>query len=96
MWHRQLERHWNSAKSFIHQGYRNLGKFAGHMDRAAGIGKRLFSLAIPALQDMGQDDLIQGGIQAIGKYNDVRSHAKGIDRNLSAYGRAADSADIFG
>ena len=65
------------------------------MDRAANIGKRLFSLALPALQDMGQDDFIQGGIQAIGKYNDVRSKARGIDRNLSAYGRAADEADIF-
>ena len=65
------------------------------MDRAANIGKRLFSLALPALQDMGQDDLIQGGISAIGRYNDVRSQARGIDRNLSAYGQAADAADIF-
>ena len=65
------------------------------MDRAANIGKRLFSLALPALQDMGQDDLIQGGIQAIGRYNDIRSQAKVLDRNLTAYGQAADAADIF-
>ena len=65
------------------------------MDRAANIGKRLFSLAMPALQDLGQDELIQGGVQAIGRYNDLRSQAKVIDRNLSAYGQAADSADIF-
>ena len=95
MWHRQLEQHWNKAKSFIHQGYQRLGKFAGHMDRAATIGKRLFSLAMPALQDLGQDDLIQGGIQAIGRYNDLRSQASNLNRNLSAYGQAADAADIF-
>ena len=65
------------------------------MDRAANIGKRLFSLALPALQDMGQDELIQGGIQAIGRYNDIRSQAKVLDRNLTAYGQAADAADIF-
>ena len=65
------------------------------MDRAANIGKRLFSLALPALQDLGQDEIIQGGIQAIGRYNDMRSQAKVLDRNLSAYGQAADSADIF-
>ena len=95
MWHRQLEQHWNKTKSFLHQGYHNLGKWAGHMDRAANIGKRLFSLALPALQDMGQDDLIQGGISAIGKYNDIRSQTKRFDRNISAYGQAADAADIF-
>ena len=95
MWHRRLEHHLNRSKSFIHQGYQTLGKWAGHMDRAANIGKRLFSLALLALQDMGQDDLIQGGIQAIGRYNDVRTQARVLDRNLSAYGQAADSADIF-
>ena len=65
------------------------------MDRAATLGKRLFSLAMPALQDLGQDDLIQGGILAIGRYNDIRSQASSLNRNLSAYGQAADQADIF-
>ena len=95
MWHRHLEHHWNRAKSFIHQGYQNLGKFAGHMDRAANIGKRLFSLAMPALQDLGQDDLIQGGIQAIGRYNDLHGKTVDLHRNMSAYGQAIDAADIF-
>ena len=72
-----------------------MGKWAGHMDRAANIGKRLFSLALPALQDLGQDDLIQGGIQAIGRYNDVRGKAVDLHRNMSAYGQAIDAADIF-
>ena len=95
MWHRRLEHHWNRTKSFIHQGYQTLGKWAGHIDRASNIGKRLFSLALPALQDLGQDDLIQGGIQAIDRYNDIRPHARVLDRNLTAYGQAADAADIF-
>ena len=94
MWHR-LEQHWNKTKSFINQGYHTLGKWAGHMDKAANVGKRLFSLAMPALQDMGQDDLIQGGIQAIGRYNDIRSQTQHLHKNISAYGQAIDSADIF-
>ena len=65
------------------------------MDRAANIGKRLFSLAMPALQDLGQEDLIQGGIQAISRYNDVRGKAVDLHRNMSAYGQAIDAADIF-
>ena len=72
-----------------------MGKWAGHMDRAATIGKRLFSLALPALQDLGQDDLIQGGIQAIGRYNDVRGKAVDLHKNMSAYGQAIDATDIF-
>ena len=95
MWQRQLAQQWNRAKSFIHQGHQTLGKWAGHMDRAANIGKRLFSLAMPALQDLGQDDLIQGGIRAIGNYNDTRAQATRFNRNISAYGQAIDAADIF-
>ena len=94
MWNR-LQQHWNKTKSFINQGYQTLGKWAGHADRAANIGKKLFSLAMPALQDLGQDDIIQGGIQAIGKYNDLRSQTQNLHRNISAYGQAIDSADIF-
>ena len=95
MWHRHLEHHRNRAKSYIHQGYQTLGKFAGHMDRAANIGKRLFSLAMPALQDLGQDHVVQGGIEAISRYNDVRSKTQQLNRNMSAYGQAVDAADIF-
>ena len=72
-----------------------MGKWAGHMDRAANIGKRVFSLALPMLQDLGQDELIQGGVAAIGRYNDIRSQARMLDRNMSAYGQAVDGTDIF-
>ncbi len=92
---KQLQQHWNKTKSFINQGYHTLGKWAGHMDRAAGIGKRLFSLAMPALQEFGQDDIIQSGIQAIDQYNDIRSKTRNLHQNLSAYGQAIDNTDIF-
>ena len=55
-WNLQISsKHWNKTKSFIHQGYKNLGKWAEEMIRGAGIFKRLFSLATPMLEDLGQD-----------------------------------------
>ena len=45
------------------------------MDRAAGIGRRIFSLAAPIMSDMGADGAIQHGMKAIQGYDTLR---KGI------------------
>ena len=95
MWHKNLAQHWNKTKSFIHQGYRKLSKFAGEMDRGAGIFKRLFSLATPMLEDFGQGDLVRRGIQGIDQYNQLRNRVTDIDRQARAYGNTIDSANIF-
>ena len=95
MWQRKLQHHWNKTKSFVHQGYHTLGGWARNFDRAATIGKRLFSLAVPALQDIGGEEYIGKGAQMIGKYNQFRNEVGRADRHLTAYGQAVDSADIF-
>ena len=59
MWHKRLNQHWNKTKSFIHQGYHQLGKWAGEVDRGAGIMRNMFSLATPMLDDFGGGDFIK-------------------------------------
>ena len=95
MWQRKLQHHWNKTKSFVNQGYHTLGGWARNFDRAATIGKRLFSLAVPALQDIGAEEYIGKGANIIGKYNQFRNEVGRADRHMSAYGQAVDSADIF-
>ena len=95
MWQRKLQHRWNQTKSFVHQGYHTLSGWARNFDRAATIGKRLFSLAVPALQDIGGEEVVSRGAAMIGKYNQFRNEVGRVDRNLTAYGQAVDSADIF-
>ena len=65
MWHKRLNQHWNKTKSFIHQGYQKLGKWAGEVDRGAGIMRKMFSLATPMLDDFGGGDIIRKGLMLL-------------------------------
>ena len=95
MWHKRLAQHWNRTKSFIHQGYHQLGKWAGDVNRAAGIGKKLFALATPMLEDIGQGDIIKKGVDVIGKYDRFKSHVSDIDQRARGYASNIDQANIF-
>ena len=95
MWYKNLNRHWNKAKSFIKQGYNTIGKWAGEADRAAGIGKRIFSLATPILNDIGGGDIIKSGVNAIGEYDKFRSQVSNVNQKALGYGRDIDQANIF-
>ena len=94
-WVKQVKDHWNSAKSFIHQGYRHAKGWAQQVDRGAGIFKRLLSAATPMLQDIGGDDLIKQGVGAIDQYNQLRSKVRDVDSRVRGYGNQMDSANIF-
>ena len=94
-WHKQLKQHWNSAKSFIHQGYRHAKGWAKQVDTGAGIFKRLLSAATPMLQDIGGDDLIKQGVGAIDQYNQLRGKVRDVDSRVRGYGSQIDSANIF-
>ena len=91
MWHKQLNQHWNRTKSFIHQGYHQLGKWAGEFDRGAGIVRKMFSLATPMLND----NMIKSGVDAIGKYDNLKSNISDLDQKARGYGRNIDQANIF-
>ena len=95
MWHKQLAQHWNKTKSFIHQGYRNLGKWAGHVERAAGIGRRVFQQVAPILDDLGQGEAVRQGMRAIQGYDTLRGQVMDVDEQVRKYGSRIGSADLF-
>ena len=95
MWYKRLGRHWNKTKSFIHQGYHQLGKWAGEIDRAAGIGRKIFSLAAPILDDLGQGDAIQRGVKAFQGYDDARRQVLDVDQQVRGHAQRIAAADIF-
>ena len=95
MWHKRLNQHWNKTKSFIHQGYQKLGKWAGEVDRGAGIMRKMFSLATPMLDDFGGGDLIKKGVDVIGKYDQFKSQVSDIDQRARGYASTVDKANIF-
>ena len=94
-WVKQVKDHWNSAKSFIHQGYRHAHGWAKQIDRGAGIFKRLLSAATPMLQDFGGDDFIKQGVGAIDQYNQLKGKVRDVDSRVRGYGSQIDSANIF-
>ena len=95
MWHKQLKQHWNKTKSFINQGYGHLKGWAKEIDRGAGIARKMFSLATPMLDDFGGGDFIKQGVDAIGKYDKLKSGISDIDQKARGYGRNFDQANIF-
>ena len=95
MWHKQLANHWNRTKSFIHQGYHNLGKWAGHVERAAGIGRKVFSTLAPILDDLGQGDAVKQGMKAFQGYDQVRGQIMDIDDNIRKHASRIGLADLF-
>ena len=95
MWYKHLDRHWNRTKSFIHQGYRQLHGWAGEVERAAGIGKRIFSTIAPILQDFGAGQALQGGMKAIQGYDDLRGRVMDVDENVRRHASRVGSAELF-
>ena len=95
MWHKRLQQHWNSTKSFIHQGYSRLGKFAGEVDRGAGIMRKLFSLASPMLENIKQGDIIKTGVNAIDNYDRLKSRVSDIEQKARGYASTVDQANIL-
>ena len=95
MFLKQLNHHWNKAKSFVGHGYRQLGKLAADADKLAGVGRKIFSLATPMLEDLGQGDVIKQGVSAIQGYDNLRRGVMDVDAKARQHaGRFAD-ADIF-
>lgn len=95
MWYKQLGRHWNKTKSFIHQGYQTLGKWAGEVERGAGIGRKVFQTLAPILSDLGQDQVVSQGMKAIQGYDALRGNVMNIDQQARKYGKQIGEADIF-
>ena len=71
-----------------------MGKWAGEVDRGAGIMRKMFSLATPMLDDFGGGDLIKKGVDVIGKYDKFKSQVSDIDTRARGYASTVDQANI--
>ena len=98
MWHKQLKQKWNRAKSFIHHNYSRLGKMAGEFNRAADIGRRLFSAAMPAIEDYGGErgrDFVEQGVTAFKAYDAFRGELMNADQKVRTHAGRIGEAEIF-
>ncbi len=66
----QLNHHFGRVKKFIGEGYGRVSKWAGDVDRLAGIGRRAFSAISPILDDFGVSTT--QGVRAIKNYDQLR------------------------
>ena len=70
-------------------------KFAGQMDKLAGLGRRAFALAAPILDDLGQGDVVQAGMKAVQGYDEVRDGVMQADSRVRGHARRIASAELF-
>ena len=95
MWQKRLAKNWNKTKAFLGDKYHTMGKWAGELDRAAGIGRRIFAAAAPLLDDLGQGEAVRQGMDVVRGYDKIRGAAMDIDRNVRGHGTRIGNADIF-
>jgi hypothetical protein len=95
MWQKRAAHHWGLTKSIIGSKYRQLGGWAKEMDQVAGVGRRMFSLAAPFLQDLGHGDLVDQGMQYVQNYDNIRHQAMNIHDNVTGHARRINDAEIF-
>ena len=70
-------------------------KWAGELDKLAGLGKRAFALAAPVLEDVGHTAAVDAGRKAIHSYDNVRSGVVEADARIGGHARRIASADLF-
>jgi len=70
-------------------------KFAGQMDKLAGLGRRAFALAAPILDDLGQGGVVQAGMKAVQGYDEVRDGVMQADSRVRSHARRIASAELF-
>ena len=72
--------------------------WAGQIDHAMGLGKRVFSALQPAIQDMGGSNVNRSIMQGIQGYEQGREQVMGqhnqVQAHLSRLRRAAPELDI--
>ena len=95
MWYKTLNHHWTKTKNFIHQGYGKLKGFMGDLDRGAGIMRKMFQLATPALQDIGADHVVKKGNELKDQYDSIKGNVSSIDKRVRQHASAFDEANIF-
>jgi hypothetical protein len=73
-------------------------KWAGQIDHAMGVGKRVFGALQPAIQDIGGSNINRAVMEGIERYeqgrNEILGHHNQVQAHLSRLRRAAPELDL--
>ena len=98
MWQRNLQDAWHHGKRAIGNAFNHAVKWAGQIDHAMGLGKRVFGALQPAIQDMGGSHVNRAVMQGIQGYeqgrNEIMGHHNKVQAQLSHLRRAAPELDL--
>jgi len=98
MWQRNLQDAWHHGKRAIGNAFHHAVKWAGQIDHAMGVGKRVFGALRPAIQDFGGSGFNRAVMQGISGYeqgrNEIMGYHNKVQAQLSHLRRAAPELDI--
>ena len=83
---------WNRFQEHFQQGKRTIGhmwnhavKFAGQLDHAMGVGKRVYGALQPALTDLGASQASGAVMQGFKAYDRGRAEAMGLHNSVTSH-----------
>ena len=98
MWQRQFHQAWTHGKKTIGNMWNHAVKYAGQIDHAMGVGKRLFSALQPAIADAGGGNFNRALMQGFTHYDqgkaNIMGHHNQVQAHLSRLRRAAPELDL--
>ena len=98
MWQRNLHDTWHQGKKTIGNMWNHAVKWAGQIDHAMGLGKRVFGALHPMIEDMGGSNINRAVMGGIGRYEQGRDqvigHHNKVQAQLSHLRRAVPEIDI--
>jgi hypothetical protein len=98
MWQRNLHDAWQHGKRTVGHMWNVAGKWAGQIDHAMNVSKRIFGALHPAIQDMGGSQFSGAIMQGIGHYergrDQVMGHHNKVQAQLSHLRRAVPELDL--
>ena len=98
MWQRNFQDTWHQGKKTIGNMWNNVNKWAGQIDHAMGVGKRVFGALHPMIEDMGGGNVNRAVMGGIGRYEQGRDqvigHHNKVQAQLSHLRRAIPEIDL--
>ena len=84
MWQKHFQDAWHQGKRTIGHMWKHAVKFAGDLDYTMNVGKRLFGVLHPMIEDMGGSGLNRAIMGGIGRYEQGRDQVMGQHNNVQA------------
>ena len=85
MWQRHLHDAWHHGKKTVGHMWNTATKWAGQIDHAMGVGKRVFgALDHRMIEDIGGSNLNRAMMQGFGKFDQVKHDVLGLHNNVDA------------